>query len=165
MANLVRESLRMLGMTMRQLPFTIIFLALVGCQSLPKTQPGESSAYAADRAGERDFVRSELYFAIGLIGEDGSIASGSLGEDAWSAFLGEVVVPLFPDGLTVFDATGSWLSDRFEQAPRLATKVLVILHPQSEEAESRIEKIRSLFLELSGQDSVLRVSQAASVSF
>ncbi|MEM9159547.1 MAG: DUF3574 domain-containing protein [Verrucomicrobiota bacterium] len=150
---------------MRSVLILISLWGLMGCQTTSLPQEGEASAYAADRAGGEKFVRTELYFAIGLLRDDGTIDSDSWGESRWNEFVEEIVVPLFPDGLTVFDATGRWLSDRFEKPPRLGTKVLVILHPETEESEERIEKIRGDFLEITGQQSVLRVSQAAEVSF
>lgn len=156
-------------MTMKVFLISTALLGLAGCQSVPLSPENEASAYAADAEGGERFVRTELYFAIGWAEgspqkQEGIDGSG-LGESGWSGFVDEVVTPLFPDGLTIFEATGQWLSDRFDSPPKLDTRVIVILHPASEEAERRIERIREAFLEMTGQQSVLRVSQGATVSF
>lgn len=145
--------------------FVIFFgmLALVGCQTLPNRETNMPSVEDASSA----WLRTELYFAIGL--QDGSpnfeVGDHVMALEGWRQFVDEVVTPLFPDGLTVFDATGQWLSSRFESPPKLESRVLVILHPATEEANLRIEQVRTEFLKLTGQQSVLRVTQAAQVSF
>lgn len=148
-------------MKMSILALALFFL--VGCQTMPNPGDGVSSMDEA----EAGWLRTELYFAIGL--QEGSpefdVGDKAMKVEGWRRFLDEVVTPLFPDGLTVFDATGQWLSERFESPPKLDSRVLVILHPATEEADRRIEKIRTEFLELTGQQSVLRVSQPAEVSF
>lgn len=165
---LVRNRLG-LRQTMKVIFVSIVLLAMAGCQGFPGVAERSASAYAAVREGETRFIRTELYFAIGWAEgsqqrEEG-IDGNSLGEAGWTRFVDEVVTPLFPDGLTIFDGTGQWLSDRFAVPPKLETRVIVILHPNAAEADNRIEKIRQAFLELTGQQSVLRVSQAAEVSF
>lgn len=139
-----------------------ICLTLVGCQTT------EFKDRDSDSEESSPWLRTELYFAIGLIPRDEvESTTDSLGEGKamWEDFLDNTVTPLFPDGLTVFDAVGQWLSDRFEKPPHLETKVLVILHPDTEEANEKIEKIREAFLKLTGQQSVLRVTAPAEVSF
>lgn len=150
--------------------WAVLSVALVGCGTLPQPSASEeASAYVADASGAVDFARTELYFAIGWAEGSPQRESGidgeAFGEAGWVRFVDEVVTPLFPDGLTIFEATGQWLSDRFESPPKLDTRVIVILHPDTEESDKRIEEIRRAFLELTGQQSVLRVSQAAAVSF
>ena len=130
-----------------------------GCTSLPANSKISQS--------DEQFVRTELYFAIGRTGaeEAADVPRPGLGEARWQEFVDEVVTPLFPAGLTVFTATGQWLSDRFTTPPKLDTRVIVILHPDTAQANERIEEIRKRFLELTGQQSVLRVTQPAEVSF
>jgi hypothetical protein len=82
-----------------------------------------------------------LYFAIALRGESEAetVARGGLGETGWTTFVEGMVTPLFPDGLSVFNATGQWLSDRFETPPKLDTRVIVGQHSDTVEADARIE--------------------------
>ena len=48
---------------------------------------------------------------------------------------------------------------------RLVSKVIILLHPSTEEYRARIEEVRDVFKEQFGQESVLRVTLAAEVSF
>ena len=136
-------------------------LSLSGCQSL------EPRNTASEEEASESWLRTELYFAVGLVPREEGASLDKLqeGEAMWEQFLDETVTPLFPDGLTVFDAVGQWLSDRFDRPPHLATKVLVILHPDTEAANDKIEQIRKAFLDATGQQSVLRVTMPAEVSF
>jgi len=48
---------------------------------------------------------------------------------------------------------------------RLDSRVIVILHPNTPEAEAKIEGIRTDFTERFGQESALRATMPATVSF
>ena len=53
-------------------------------------------------AGTEAATVAEAYFGRSLR------TGGEIGEDAWSAFLAEIVTPAFPDGLTALDGAGQW---------------------------------------------------------
>src|SRR5688572_3392697 len=88
----------------------IAALLLSGCATT--TQTGAAmQGDSARPAQSSDWVRSELYFAVG--NEDGT---GTIDEAKWREFLDREVTPRFPDGLTVLDGYGQW---RFQQDGRL----------------------------------------------
>ncbi len=115
---------------------------------------------AARPAQAADWVRSELYFAVG--NEDGS---DTVDETRWRDFLDREVTPRFPDGLTVLDGYGQW---RFKDQGRLVRqrcKVLVLLHENGSARRNDIEAIRLAWKRASGHESVLWARQAGEVSF
>ena len=54
-------------------------------------------------SGQQAAIQDTLYFGTAK-------PSGSVGAGEWAAFLEETVTPRFPQGLTVFAASGQWRS-------------------------------------------------------
>ena len=82
----------------------------------------------------------------------------------WEAFLAEHITPRFPAGFTVVEAYGQWRAPQGD-IRRLSTKVVVIIHPPTHEAEEAIEAIRKEYCSAFNLSSVLRSSTSALVSF
>ena len=99
-----------------------------------------------------------MYF--GLQRRDGT----SVTEHEWKSFVEQVVTPRFPAGLTVFDGAGQWrnAAGRIEREP---SKVLVILHANSESVDAKIDEVRRLYCERFDQEAVMKVTSAARVAF
>ncbi len=113
-----------------------------------------------------EWRRTELYFGLRRAGEAGGAEDrGPWSEARWQHFLDDVVTPEFPAGFSVVDAYGQWKSSRDGKIYGLISKVVIVLHPATPEDESRIERVRATFKSLTGQESVLRGSQAATVAF
>lgn len=83
----------------------------------------------------------------------------------WQAFLDQEVTRRFPDGFTVLDAYGQWRDHDATGPERLATKVLVILHEDTAARRRDLAAVRLAWKRLTGDLSVLAVSQPAAVSF
>jgi len=133
--------------------------AMTGCAT---TAPATAAMHgdATRPAQSSDWIRSELYFAVG--NEDGS---GVIDDARWRAFLDAEVTPRFPDGLTVLDGYGQW---RFQQDGRLVrqrAKVLVVLHEDGAKRREDIEAIRLAWKRMTGHESVLWARSAVEVSF
>jgi hypothetical protein len=92
-------------------------------------------------------VQARLFF--GLHG-----SAGLLSERDWAMFLAEVVTPRFPDGLTVFEASGQWRgpASRLEQEP---ARVVEIVHDDSANAKSFINQIVTVYKTRYQQQSVM----------
>jgi hypothetical protein len=120
----------------------LLALLLVGCSSLSSGQ----------------WTRSEMYF--GLLRLDGTPVT----ENDWKTFVEQVVTPRFPAGLTVFDGAGQWrnAAGRIDREP---SKVLVILHPNTESIDAKIDEVRRLYCERFNQEAVMKVTSVARVSF
>ncbi len=127
------------------------------------TIPANRTAFTYQGA---PFLRTELFFGLSVQNTDGS--DTEITEQQWREFLDREVTPRFPDGLTVLDCRGQWRHNG--RIVREKSKVLYLLHPlpkpgESDAADQKIEKIRSIYKERFHQDSVLRVTQPADVSF
>lgn len=101
-------------------------------------------------AQSAEAVETTLYFGLDLP------EGGRVSEEQWAGFLAEVVTPRFPDGFTVLDAYGQWRDPEIADAPviREATRVVVIVHPQTQATHDAIDEIKSLYRTSFGQKSV-----------
>jgi len=88
-----------------------------------------------------------------------------ISQQRWTEFLDKEVTPRFPDGFSVLDAYGQWRDHGAPEPERLRTKVIVVLHEGSAQHEQDIEAIRLAWKRITGDLSVLRLSQPAQVSF
>ena len=75
------------------------------------------------------------------------------------------MTPRFPDGFSVIDVYGQWQGKNQRAPERLRTKLIVLEHPDTKENGDKIDAIRTAWKKLTGDQSVLRVTQPADVSF
>jgi hypothetical protein len=151
----------------RRLLLAALFVAVAGCASPPSASvhthdPASSTLQSdASRPAQAQWIRTELYFSVGSIdGKDGAVSPAR-----WREFLDQEVTSRFPDGFSVFDAYGQWRDKGAKEPERLSTKVIVILHENSPKNGASIEAIRLAYKRITGDLSVLRLSQPAEVSF
>jgi len=148
--------------------FAALFLALAGCVSAPPaavhTKDPASSSLHGDptRPAQAQWLRTELYFSLGTLGGSGADV---ISPQRWTEFLDKEVTPRFPDGFSVLEAYGQWRDHGAPEPERLSTKVIVILHEGNAQHEQDIEAIRLAWKRITGDLSVLRLSQPAQVSF
>jgi hypothetical protein len=116
---------------------------------------------AAHPASTQGWVRTELYFGLGPADDP---AKG-ISESDWREFLDHEVTPRFPSGLSVADVYGQWQGKGRPEPGRIRSKLLIVLYPGTDENTARIEAIRAAWKQQTGQQSVLRVTQPADVSF
>ncbi|WP_367084756.1 DUF3574 domain-containing protein [Pseudomonas sp. HOU2] len=151
----------------RRLLLAALFVAIAGCASPPPaavhTHDPASSTLQGDatRPAQAQWIRTELYFSVGTV--DGK--EGAVSPTRWREFLDKEVTSRFPDGFTVFDAYGQWRDHGAKEPERLSTKVIVILHENNPQNATNIEAIRLAYKRITGDLSVLRLSQPADVSF
>ena len=107
------------------------------------------------------WVETKLYFGLGLIDRP----EQGVSEARWRDFLDREVTPRFPDGLSVFDVYGQWQGKNQTAPERLRSKMLVIDYPDTAENRDKIEAIRAAWKQKTGDQSVMRVTQPADVSF
>jgi hypothetical protein len=150
--------------------FSLIVLVLpLGC-ARPSAAPASAMAPSAvgdpvHRIGSQGhaqgWVDTRLYFGLGPADRPETGVS----EAAWRAFLDKEVTPRFPAGLSVLDVYGQWQSKAASMPDRLRSKLLVIDYQDSAENRARIEAIRAAWKEMTGDESVMRVTEPADVSF
>lgn len=143
-----------------------VSLSTAGCASPAQRATGLVNP-AATLSGDvahpdatKGWVRTELYFGLGL-----ADAHDGVDEAAWRAFLDKEVTPRFPSGLTVIDAYGQWQGKQQSHPERLRSKLLVLLYQDTPAQRQAVDAIRSAWKAKTGDQSVLRVTQPADVSF
>jgi hypothetical protein len=93
-------------------------------------------------------------------------ASGlRVSETAWTRFLAREITPRFPDGLTVFDASGQWRSPQGGGILRERSKVVMIVVPENPPVQERIDAIAAAYKRQFKQQSVGIVMRTACASF
>lgn len=143
--------------------FTLSILS-AGCthtqtaRSSPATAPTLTGDFAHPGTTQ-GWVRTELYFGLGPADHP----EQGVSEADWQAFLDHEVTPRFPAGLSVVAIYGQWQGKG--ETERLRSRVLIVLYPDNEENRGKIDAIRSAWKRKTGDQSVLRVTQPADVSF
>ena len=146
----------------RPLLAALFALQLAAC--VTATAPVASSTLqgdAAHPAQTQGWVDTRLYFGLGPADQPGQ----GIGESAWRDFLDKEVTPRFPAGLSVIDVYGQWQGKQETVPERLHSKMLVIYYPDTADNRGKIEAIRAAWKQRTGDQSVLRVTQSADISF
>jgi hypothetical protein len=110
-------------------------------------------AQACDDGGT-EMIRAELLF--------GRTAAP---QAEWDDFLATSVTPRFPDGLTVLDGTGQWLSPKTGRISHEPSTVLLILAPPAPDLKSRLDAVREDYKTRFHQQSVGLVTSTSCVAF
>lgn len=93
-----------------------------------------------------DTLKTEVYFGLRL--PDGKQVS----EEEWNKFLAEFVVPRFPNGLTVIDASGRSANAAKTDTPVNPTKLLVLVHPNVGDSQDKLAEVKTEFRKRFGKD-------------
>jgi len=134
---------------------------LAGCASQPGVAGAVLHGDTAHPAQAQGWVDTRLYFGLGLADQP----QQGVSEQAWREFLDREVSTRFPDGLSVVDVYGQWQGKQQASPERLRSKMLVIDYPDTPANRARVEAIRAAWKQRTGDQSVLRVTQPADVSF
>jgi len=146
----------------RALAAVLAFGLVAGCATQPQATAGATlQGDHAHPAATQGWVETRLYFGLGLADQPGNGVS----EQAWREFLDREVTPRFPDGLSVIDVYGQWQGKQQSTPERLRSKQLVIDYPDTTQNRAKVEAIRAAWKQRTGDQSVLRVTQPADVSF
>lgn len=109
-------------------------------------------------SAETALTETTLYFGLSRV------KGANISDEEWQQYLNNEVTPRFKEGLTVFDAHGQWLGEN-GKIVKEPSKALMLIHPNTSEAERNIEILRSHYRNAFDQESVMRVDQAVCVSF
>jgi len=149
---------------------TLVAVALSGCAhpAGPSTPVTATNAVAPTLTGDpahpaatSGWVDTKLYFGLGLADHPEKGAS----EAQWRDFLDKEVTPRFPSGLSVVDVYGQWQGKSNPTPERLRSKLLIVDYQDSQENRDKVEAIRAAWKRLTGDLSVMRVTQPVDVSF
>ena len=109
----------------------------------------------------KGWVDTKLYFGLGPIDHP----EQGVSETDWRSFLDREVTPRFPDGLSVLDGYGQWQGKNQTTPERLRSKMLIIDYPDTAENRAKVEAIRAAWKQKIGDQSVMRVTEPAEISF
>ena len=139
--------------------------ASVGCihpaPSLPSAVAPTLAGDPAHPGRAQNWVDTRLYFGLGPAND----SAKGVSESAWGQFLDKEVTPRFPDGLSVLNVYGQWQSKGSSTPERIRTKLLVIDYQDSPDNRAKIDAIRAAWKLKTGDQSVMRVTEPADVSF
>jgi uncharacterized protein DUF3574 len=149
-----------------QISAVLFAVALSGCAhprdaSAATTAPATLSGDAAHPGQTKGWVDTKLYFGLGLADHP----DNGVSEAQWRDFLDKEVSTRFPAGLSVLDVYGQWQGKNQTSPERLRSKMLIIDYPDSQENRDKIEAIRAAWKQRTGDQSVMRVTEPADVSF
>jgi len=133
-------------------------------RSLPAQQSSVSSTLKGDPAhpdATSNWVDTKLYFGLG----PADVPDKGVPDAAWRDFLDKEVTPRFPSGLSVIDVYGQWQGKQQKVPQRVRTKLLIIDYPDTRDNRDRIQAIRLAWKKRTGDQSVLKVTQPADISF
>jgi uncharacterized protein DUF3574 len=111
------------------------------------------------RSGQRSTEVAQLLFGRNIGNRIG------VSESAWSRFVDREIVPRFPDGLTVFNATGRWQDRAANRVAREPSKIVEIALPGTPEDIVRLNEIVVAYKSRFKQQSVGLIVRPACVSF
>jgi hypothetical protein len=140
----------------------VSYRSLSSPSGIPQSTP--SSTLHGDKAHPartQGWVDTQLYFGLG----PADAPEKGVSEAAWRDFLDKEVTSRFPAGLSVVDVYGQWQGKEEKKPERIRSKMLIIDYPKTPDNEARIEAIRAAWKQKTGDQSVLKVSQPADVSF
>jgi hypothetical protein len=101
-------------------------------------------------------IRTTLYFGL-------SRPKGSVSELEWQIFLRDEVTRRFPDGLTVWQAEGQWLTP-VGSIDREQSKVLLLVHADTAAARESVQAVIHAYRKTFEQQSVLWESSRVCVA-
>jgi hypothetical protein len=147
------------------LPALLLAMILSGCAhqtaSTGTSTAPTLSGDAAHPGQTQGWVDTKLYFGLGPADRP----EKGVSEAQWRAFLDKEVTSRFPDGLSVVDVYGQWQGKQQTVPERLRSKMLIVDYPDTKENRDKVEAIRSAWKKMTGDQSVLRVTQPVDVSF
>jgi len=103
-------------------------------------------------------VKIELFFGLSIP------EGGTVTEADWKDFTASTITPRFPDGLTVYDASGQWRNSDGSLS-REGTKIVVLITDNSKEKFLLTDEIREAYKKQFHQESVLLVNSCVSARF
>jgi hypothetical protein len=126
-------------------------------QAVSPTLQGDTT-HPAHTAG---WVDTKLYFGLG----PADAPEKGVSDAAWRDFLDKEVTPRFPAGLSVLDVYGQWQGKGQKAPGRIRSKMLIIDYPETSDNAAKVEAIRTAWKQRTHDQSVLKVTQPADVSF
>ena len=119
-----------------------------------QAQDAQTASSLCQTVGGNGSLEAQLMFGRNIEGK------GTVSDAQWSDFLGKEVTSRFPDGLSVFKASGQWRDTDTKQIVHEPSFIVMILAPNSPDTLTRLSEIRTAYKTRFHQQSVgLTLSQ------
>jgi len=137
-----------------------IFVEAVAAAVLAISLSGIAHAQVQEcREGQKAQQVAELTFGRRIVGHI------AVSETQWLQFIDNEITPRFPEGLTVFDASGQWRDPATKKIVRETSKIVLIVLPGNAEDLTRLSEIAEIYKRRFKQQSVGMILRPACVSF
>jgi hypothetical protein len=141
-----------------------IFAEAVAAAALAISLSGSAQAQAQSqvlecRGGQKTQQVAELTFGRRIVGHI------AVSETQWLQFIDNEITPRFPEGLTVYDASGQWRDPATKKIVRELSKVVLIVLPGNAEDLTRLSELTEIYKRRFKQQSVGMILRPACVSF
>ena len=137
------------------IPAILFFAAAFGF--VPAPTGGAPAPASPCGAQGRPFTRTTLYFGMTEV-------PATIRESAWKEFFATAVTPRFPEGLTVWEASGQWRRPD-GKITRERAKVLLLVHEDKPSLREALTQVIEDYKQGFRQDSVLWESASVCASF
>jgi hypothetical protein len=127
------------------------------CLSLALTACSTAEQTHACLAG-KPAVETQLYFGL-------SKAHGVVTAREWQSFVERVITPRFPQGYSVAEVRGAWLSKEAKRTISENSKLLIRVHDGSAADNDAINAVIDSYKRAFAQESVMRIDQDICVAF
>jgi hypothetical protein len=111
------------------------------------------------REGQKAQQVAELTFGRRIVGHI------AVSETQWIQFIDNEITPRFPDGLSVYDASGQWRDPTSKKIVRELSKIVLIVLPGNAEDLTRLNELTEIYKRRFKQQSVGMILRPACVSF
>jgi Protein of unknown function (DUF3574) len=126
----------------------------------PAPAPAPAQAQVLEcRGGQKAQQVAELTFGRRIVGHI------AVSETQWLQFIDNEITPRFPEGLTVYDASGQWRDPATKKIVRELSKVVLIVLPGNAEDLTRLNELTEIYKRRFKQQSVGMILRPACVSF
>lgn len=130
-------------------------LAVVFALTLAVARPGLAQE---THWPDAQWLETQIFFGQAKAG------GGTVSDDDWKSFLDEVVSPRFPDGLTVLTGIGQSLDTQSGKPRSGATMMLLVVHENSNDAQTRFGEIIAEYKKRFGDVGVFHVDFPARIA-
>ena len=130
----------------RTVSAVVLLTSLMGCGTTSTLPCGKDGRFA---------MQELVYFGT-------ETPSGHVTPEAWTQFLSEIVTPRFPDGLSVWQASGQWRSAS-GQIIHEPSYVLSLIHPDDPVRNTAVQDIILSYKTRFQQEAVLRVNSSTCI--
>jgi hypothetical protein len=137
---------------------TVIYFALTAeWPSRGAQEPAAANTQRDCSPAGAGYMRTTIYFGL-------SHASGIISEGQWRVFMRDEVTPRFPDGLTLWEASGQWRRPDGRIAHERA-KVVLLVHEEKPAVRRAIAEMVDRYKKTYHQESVLWETAAVCAAF